>query len=382
MRKIDLPAIALVAAALGMQAQAPDGGVAASGVPVAIHYHQREFRMPYTPAGVAGLDVLEVRVHSSKPRPLALLTHGTAYEPEQRAHVTPWAQLEQAVWFARRGYVALVVVRQGYGRSGGRMDGLEGGCGNHGSFHDAGEASADDLRAAARYMATQPEVDASQIISVGVSTGGFAQVALSAEMMPGLKATISFAGGRGGNGKGDNCDLSGLIAAFHDFGKHAKVPMLWLYAENDKWFPPKYSEQFERAYHDGGGQDEFQMVPPDGEDGHGYYRHIAAWSDRVDAFLRTHNLLPLAEPLPGPPVPKVATPAGLSDRGLEAFEHFLLSGPYHAFATNGGAFYGYSSGQFTQELADKQALDNCAKSSKGAGTCTIVSRGAPLVQAK
>ncbi len=307
-----------------------------------VRYIEREFRMPIA---MAQLDVLEVRAESAEKKPLAILTHGTAFEPADRMRVTPWGQLEQALWFARRGYVALVVVRQGYGRSTGRSDTAEGGCGNHGSFFEAGEASADDLRAAVKYMATQPEVDASQVISAGVSTGGFAQVALSANPPPGLKAAISFAGGRGGDGKGDNCNLSGLISAFHEFGKHSKVPMLWLYAENDKWFPPKMSVEFDKAFRSGGGQDEFTMVPPDGEDGHGYYRHVAAWSDRVESFLKAHDL-PLSEPLPPPAIPDVPAPNGLSDRGKEAFARFLGGGPFRAFATNGGPVYGYAVGQF------------------------------------
>jgi dienelactone hydrolase len=347
-----------------------------------IHYVQREFRMPYMPAGVNGLDVLEVRVESATPRPLAILTHGTAYEPEKRAQVTPWAQLEQAVWFARRGFVAVVVVRQGYGRSGGKQDGTEGGCGNRGSFVDAGEASANDLRGVAKYMSTQPEVDASEIVSVGVSTGGFAQVALAANPPPGLKAAISFAGGRGGDGKGDNCNLGGLISAFHDFGKHDKVPMLWLYAENDKWFPPKMSVEFDKAYHGAGGQDEFVLVGPDGEDGHGYYRHISAWSDRVEAFLKAHDALPLSQPLPLPPVPDVPLPPGMSERSREAFDRFLMSGPYRALATSGTGHYGYSTGQFTQEIADKASVENCEKVAKGSGKCVVVSRGVQPVAGK
>ena len=93
-----------------------------------------------------------------------------------------------------------MVVRRGYGRSGGELDGWQGGCGNHGSFTAAGEAGAEDLRAAARYAATLPEVDAATVISTGISSGGLTQAALSAGPMPGLKATISFAGGRGGDG--------------------------------------------------------------------------------------------------------------------------------------------------------------------------------------
>jgi hypothetical protein len=33
-------------------------------------------------------------------------------------------------------------------------------------------------------------------------------------------------------------------------------------------------------------------------------------------------------------------------------------------------------GMFDQELADKRALDNCAKSTNNTGVCAIVSRGA------
>ncbi len=360
---------------------APPTPLEAGQSTVKMRYVEREFRMPLISAGAAGLDVLEVRVESDKPRPLALLTHGTAYEPEQRAHVTPWAQLEQALWFARRGYVALVVVRQGYGRSGGRGDTAEGGCGNRGSFYDAGQASADDLRAAVKYMATQPEADVTRIVSAGVSTGGFAQVALAANPPAGLKAAISFAGGRGGDGKGDNCNLDGLESAFREFGKHNKVPMLWLYAENDKWFPPKMSAAFEKAFHGSGGRDEFVMVPPDGEDGHGYYRHVAAWSDRVDAFLKANNLLPLDAPYPLPPLPNVPAPDGLSDRGKEAWMRFLAGGPFRAFATNGSGGWGYTVGQFTQEMADTAAVTNCEKNARG-GKCAVVSSGTRLTLEK
>jgi dienelactone hydrolase len=151
---------------------------------------------------------------------------------------TPWGEFSQAEWFAERGYVAIVVVRRGYGRSGGQQDSTSGGCGARlGSFYQTGEASADDLRAVMDFARSLPEVDADTIVSAGVSTGGFAQVALSADPPKGLKAAISFAGGRGGDGHEHNCNLSGVIDAFNDFGKaahkHGDLPMLWIYSENE-----------------------------------------------------------------------------------------------------------------------------------------------------
>jgi dienelactone hydrolase len=336
---------------------------------------ENEFLMPV--AGAArGIDVLKVEVGRPGKHPLAVLTHGTAADPKDRATVTPWLFLPQAIWFARRGYVVLVVVRKGYGRSDGSQDGKYGGCrnGGGGSFTEAGEDSADDLRAAVKYAEKLPEVDTSTIVSAGVSTGGFAQVALTANPPVGLKAAISFAGGRGGDGKEHNCDLGGVVSAFQHFGKKSRVPMLWIYSENDHWFPPPMAHQFDEAFRRGGGVDQLVMVPPYRDDGHAYYYNIAGWSPLVEGFLRAQGLLATEELLPEPPVPNVASPAGLNDRGQAAFRNFLIMGPAKAFATNGSDGWGTSYGQFDQEIADRKALDNCVKASHGSGRCSIVMR--------
>jgi dienelactone hydrolase len=349
---------------------------AVTPIPTGARYQERAFRMPIPGSLPAGLDVLEVYVNTPGKHPLALLTHGTSNDPVERAGLTPWMQLQQAMWFARRGFVALVIIRKGYGNSGGDSDRTNGGCSSRGSFEQAGEASAVDLRAAVKYAeANLPEADTTNVISAGVSTGGFAQVALVADPPPGLKAAISFAGGRGGDGKEHLCDECGLEEAFKAFGKHANTPMLWIYSENDHWFPPRYAKKFEAAFQSGGGKDEFVLAPPDGEDGHHLYSHVAAWSATVDSFLNAHKLLPLDAPYPMPKPPKVTPPAGLSARGLEGFNTFLLSGPHKAFATNGQGPYAFSSGQMTQELADQHALENCRKFVKAGAPCVIAARG-------
>jgi dienelactone hydrolase len=344
--------------------------------PANMRWIEREFLMPVRGAS-QGIDVLQVEVERPGKHPLAILTHGTAAEPTERATVTPWVFLPQAIWFARRGYVVLVVVRKGYGRSYGEQDGKFGGCKTNGggSFVEAGEDSADDLRAAAKYAAEKlPEVDGGTIVSAGVSTGGFAQVALSADPPPGLKAAISFAGGRGGDGKEHNCNLGELVGAFQHFGKKSRVPMLWIYSENDHWFTPTMAHQFDEAFRKGGGMDQLVMAPPYREDGHGYYFDISGWTPVVEDFLRAHDLLTPSNLLPAPPVPDVAPPAGLTDRGQAAFRTFLIMGPSKAFATNGSEVFGMAVGQFDQEKADKKALENCMKALHGAGKCSVVAR--------
>jgi dienelactone hydrolase len=226
-----------------------------------------------------------------------------------------------------------------------------------------------------------PEVDGDTVVSAGVSTGGFAQAALVADPPKELKAAISFAGGRGGDGQEHNCDVNGVIAAFGSFGKgarkHGTVPMLWIYSENDHWFPPPMARQFEAAYEKGGGVDQFVLAPPDGEDGHHLYTHPAVWSETVEAFLRAHNLLPLGDVvLPAPEAPKIPAPAGLSDKGQEAWKRYLLGGPFKAFATNGQEHCGYALAAFDQSIADSEAIDHCKEASGGAGNCVVVARTA------
>jgi dienelactone hydrolase len=343
------------------------------GAPAKLQWLEREFMMA-APGAPLGLDVMQVEVKRPGKHPLAILTHGTSADSTERATETPGKYLPQAIWFARRGFVVLVVIRRGYGRSSGEQDGKHGGCQRQGggSFTEAGESSADDLRAAAKYGATLPEVDAGIIVSAGVSTGGFAQVALTANPPEGLKAAISFAGGRGGDGKENNCDLSAVISAFKHFGKKSRVPMLWVYSENDHWFPPDVARKFETAFREGGGIDQFVLAPPYREDGHGYYYNIAGWTPTVEEYLRAQNVLIETPLLPAPPVPEVPPPAGLNERGVAAFRNFLIMGPYKAFATNGSEAWGVSFGQIDQGLADKKALENCTKQLHGPEKCSIV----------
>jgi dienelactone hydrolase len=339
---------------------------------------EKEMYVPAPGANPPGLDVLEVYFNLPGKHPLAVLTHGTSDDQMQRLHVTPWAQQSQAQWFARRGYVVLVVVRSGYGKSGGKQDGTHGGCGTrNGSFQEAGEASAADLAAVMRYAQTLPEVDASTIISVGVSTGGLAQVALSENPPPGVKAAISFAGGRGGDGKEHNCDLDGLVGAFRSYGKsahkHGDLPMLWIYSQNDHWFTPAMAQRFEEAYTKDGATNQFIMAPPDGEDGHHLYGHVAAWSDIVDAFLKAHALLPLGDTvLPTPQPPNVPMPPGLDAKDEDMWKRFLLAAPYKALVRDQSGRLFIGAAGFDQALAEESAIDRCKKA--GGSSCEVIAR--------
>lgn len=144
--------------------------------------------------------------------------------------------------------------------------------------------------------------------------------------------------------------------------------MLWIYAENDKWFPPYMAARFDEAFKKGGGDDQFIMMPADGEDGHHLFSHPAKWSPAVEDFLRKDSLPPLQDQILAPPaLPDVPPPQGLSDAGLRAFHQFLANGPFKAFATDGSTAFGYSTGQFDQAIADREALEHCKRNAQGLG---------------
>jgi dienelactone hydrolase len=333
--------------------------------------HANEIFIPWNKAGAQGLNALLVYADLPGNRPLVVLTHGTSRKPEERREVTAWAMLPQANWFARRGWTVLVVVRRGFGKSGGSPDFHNGRCPNE-DYLEAGRQSAEDLSRAIEYGATLPQADAAHVIAVGVSTGGFATVALTAKAPPGLVAAISFAGGRGSREDFDVCNADGLIGAFRNFGKHSRIPMLWIYAENDRYFWPAIAHQFEQAFRAGGGQDQFVQAPATSASGHGLFRRVGDWSPIVDDFLKAQNLVWLPEPLPPPRAPDEPPPPGLSEPGERAFRNYLLAAPHKAFAMSEHRFSFYAA-QMTVEMAKSKALDSCRHALPKGEKCAIVS---------
>jgi len=335
------------------------------------HYVEREIAIPWVQASPSGLDALLVYADLPGKHPLVVITHGSSRKMEEHAQVTPWQELPQALWFARRGWIALIVVRRGYGASGGEQDSHRSGRCPHTNYQEAGEYSAEDLRVAIDYARGLPQVDATRVVAMGVSTGGFATVALTAKAPPGLVAAINFAGGRGSKADHDVCNPDDLVHAYRNFGKHSRTPMLWIYAQNDKFFWPELAQKFDAAFRSQGGQDQFVLAPSISEDGHSLFRHVPAWSATVDDFLKAQNLTILAELLPEVAPPNVSPPSGLSEAGLHAFQSYLLLGPHKAFATSEHSF-GLSVAQRTVDEARTKAVENCKHVAPDKEPCSVV----------
>ena len=334
-----------------------------------------ELRIPAKGAGSLGLDALMVRPNDSTAHPLVLMTHGSPRDASERAGMTPFAMQPQAIEFARRGWTVVVVMRRGFGESGGSYDEDAHACGRA-DFVGATEEAVAQLRDAIAYLSKRPEVDASRIIGVGVSTGGMAMVALSADPPPGLVSAISFAGGRGSQAPDVVCNADLLVDAFGTFGKHSRVPMLWVYSQNDHFFGPQLAQRFYHAFTIAGGNASFVLAPPFRKDGHALFSvdGIPIWTPMVDEFLKSQNLALREALLPPLEPPKIDAPSWFPANLRAEFSRYLLLPPHKALAISDNGHHGFAYGRRTVEDAEKKALENCREFAAPSGKCAIAMR--------
>ncbi len=82
---------------------------------------------------------------------------------------------------------------------------------------------------------------------------------------------IAFAPGRGGHANdlpNQVCAPHTLVSAAAEFGKGARMPVTWLVAANDTYFPPALSRQIAEAFRTGGDKVDFRVLGAYGSEGH------------------------------------------------------------------------------------------------------------------
>lgn len=328
-------------------------------------FYREDLRIPFAAAGPRGLEALLIRPAGPRPFPLALISHGTNARAELRQNLSPYRYYRQAIEFARRGFAAVVVMRRGYGDSGGDYAEAKSCC-DIASFLRTAKADVDDLRAAVAAMQRRNDVTTQGMIAVGVSTGGFATVALASDAPAGLAAAINFAGGirrEGGeaNDPRQAGDQDALVETFRMFGNKPGAPMLWIYAANDSYFGPELAHRMFDAFKAGGGRARLVDAPAFGRDGHLLFGSgTSNWLPSVDDFLREQKL-GLREPLAPPPLPAVPAPPQFLARGRSAFAEYLAAGPHKAFAVSPKGQFGYSVGSRSALKARAEALASCTE---------------------
>ncbi|MGX4769606.1 alpha/beta hydrolase family protein [Bradyrhizobium guangdongense] len=240
-----------------------------------------------------------VRPVGDGPFPLVIMNHGVSLNPTDRSFFPLVEFRDAAKWFAKQGYLVVAPVGTGYGASAidipergiyGPFFSKVGNCSNP-NFRAPGLAIAQVDLWIISYMIAEKRVLPDGVIVVGQSAGGWASIALSSLNPPQVKGIITFAAGRGGRVGGkpnNNCAPEKLVETTKEFGRTSRVPMLWIYIENDTFFGPDLSKRMHQAFTAAGGRAEYHLMPPFGNEGHyfiGSPDSIPIWSPLVARFL-------------------------------------------------------------------------------------------------
>ncbi|MCC8982145.1 dienelactone hydrolase family protein [Bradyrhizobium acaciae] len=219
--------------------------------------------------------------------PIALLTNGGAATATGGANATAAAYAHYARDLARRGWLAVVTMRRGFGQSEGPKP-VPITC-QAASLGAWAGAAADDLQATIDTVAKRPDADPSKVIVIGSEIAGVAAVALSARNPPGLVGVVSVSGGLQSE---SNCPINDLLVeGYKGFGAKNRVPNLWIYSSSDRLFGPDLAERLHTAFLDAGGDVKFVMFFHDGNVGTAIFGQATeAWYVQMDGFLRANNL--------------------------------------------------------------------------------------------
>lgn len=314
--------------------------------------------------------------------PLVLLVHGTipgtgdAFRAAL-ARETPTSLLNPAVAFAQRGYAVASIMRRGFGRSDGPFaETLSGPCDDR-NYLAVARIAAEDVTGALAALRAEPWVEPDRILLMGHSTGGFAVTAAAADNPVGVVGVLNFEAAHG-SVPGRTCSPDHLVADAGIFGRTARIPALWVYAENDRSAPPALGRRMFDAYIASGAPAQFQILSPFGVDGHAMVPMGPAdfWWPAVESFLKQLGLptfvlvaLPPPAAIP-PPTPLNAACAGYFDSYVKAWTDAK------AYAWNReGHCSSVTSAQRTVEDARSEAMRQCVDAWK---ECSLYAVGQAL----
>lgn len=317
------------------------------------------------PVSIAGkdltLDSYVVRPDRPGRFPLVIVTHGTPSEGEgffaKIVSRAPTNFNTAAVALAQRGYAVLSIMRRGFGLSGGGYsERFQTPC----DYLSAVRVGADDIVAAIAAARREPWVDPDHVLLLGHSTGGLAVLAVGERNPAGVVGILNFDGGYHASAQpGEPCGSDRLVSTVAALGRSARVPALWLYAENDQSYGPDLARQMLAAYTAGGAPARLQVLPPFGTNGHDLITGAASdiWLPAVESFLAELGL-PTAVMIDLPEPARLPLPPSLSPGCQKVFAGYVAyRNDAKAFAVNDKGGCGSAAGRTAAEARDNAVAD-------------------------
>jgi dienelactone hydrolase len=224
-----------------------------------------------------------------KKAPYLLFSHGRAGTDQERGKFGRSSEKRNSEYFVSKGFTVILPTRIGYGVSGGPDADYSGACGNK-NYLEARKAAIDQSKQVLNHVFDFSYIDRTKGIVVGQSVGGFTTIGLSAENISGLKGAINFAGGDGGDpikSAEKPCGDYLIKDTFTKYGALNKVPTLWLYSVNDKFWGEQLPKDWFAAFQKAGGKGQFIILPAYKEDGHSIFRgDLNAWKNDFEKFIK------------------------------------------------------------------------------------------------
>ncbi|MEY3202609.1 MAG: hypothetical protein RIR70_2159 [Pseudomonadota bacterium] len=287
------------------------------------------------------------------PWPLVVINHGRAIAAKRAAQGRARHE-DQARYFTSRGFAVILPTRVGYAETYGDFDPEYTGCGSSRVNH-LHTVLRSQIVAAVEFARSQPDIDASRWLVTGSSVGGLASLMTLQDPPPGLIGGINFAGGIGGNPDiqpGAPCDPQRLSDLFRTARSERRVPNLWIYWANDRYWGAQIPKDWFAAWRATQQPAEYIELPAIPGDGHlGFSRDMDAWTPKVDAFLKQLGFA--QQPPDGRPAPsgfaridevdKVPVPEKTRE-GL--YRRFLAASPPRAFAISPSGRAGFAFGDW------------------------------------
>lgn len=237
------------------------------------------------------------RPEGAGPFPVVIFSHGRSAQRKDREALKVPVLRGHVGWWMRRGFAVVAPVRPGYGATGGPdreasgfRVGKDGACAGTPRLEAAGRAAATAVRAAVDWTRAQNWASKNALILEGQSVGGFASIVAGGDALPGVVGVIDFSGGASGFPDirpGASCAEGPLTEVFRRAGRTTRVPSLWIYSQNDRFWGADAPRRWHAAFAEGGSRTEFVMTDPvdDGEGHHLLARGGKMWGPVLDRFV-------------------------------------------------------------------------------------------------
>ena len=224
-----------------------------------------------------------------KKAPYLLFSHGRAGTDKERADFGRASYKGNSEYYVSKGFVVILPTRIGYGISGGSDAEYSGTCNNK-NYPEHIKVAVDQSKQVLNQVLEFAYVDKTKGIVVGQSVGGFTTIGLSTENISGLKGAINFAGGSGGDPVKQPekpCSENAIKETFAKYGAGNKVPTLWLYSVNDKYWGEQLPKDWFAAFQKAGGKGQFISLPAFKNDGHSIWSgNRNAWKNDFEKFIK------------------------------------------------------------------------------------------------